>query len=180
VEAVHEGFRSIENKKFPTKTNKNKPRSNLRDAKQRAREIISTYPCRSHIGNIQMNMVGVVVLTSPPRDPIRSDPSATTGGASEHCTRTAQRLLLLLSPVRCGGVVDGISSTMAWCLWWRVHAGRASPTRARWKKIGKRTSQNRTKGGYRRDSTAAAENDFWSLATTVLSLFIGGSPRSRW
>jgi hypothetical protein len=34
-------------------------------------------------------------------------------------------------------VVDGISSTMAWCLWWRVYAGRASPTRARWKKIGK-------------------------------------------
>jgi hypothetical protein len=29
-----EGFRSIENKKFPTKTNKNKPRSDLRDAKQ--------------------------------------------------------------------------------------------------------------------------------------------------
>jgi hypothetical protein len=29
-----EGFRSIENKKFPTSTNKNKPRSDLRDAKQ--------------------------------------------------------------------------------------------------------------------------------------------------
>jgi hypothetical protein len=28
-----EGFRSIENKKFPTMTNKNKPRSDLRDAK---------------------------------------------------------------------------------------------------------------------------------------------------
>jgi hypothetical protein len=35
-------------------------------------EIRSTYPCRSHSGNIQMNMVGVVVLASPPRDPIRS------------------------------------------------------------------------------------------------------------
>jgi hypothetical protein len=53
-------------------TNKNKPRSDLRDAKQRAREIRSTYPCRSHSGNVQMNVVGVVVLASPPRDPIRS------------------------------------------------------------------------------------------------------------
>jgi hypothetical protein len=32
--ATTEGFRSIENKKFPTMTNKNKPRSDLRDAKQ--------------------------------------------------------------------------------------------------------------------------------------------------
>jgi hypothetical protein len=52
--------------------NKNKPRSDLRDAKQRAREIRSTYPCRSHSGNVQMNVVGIVVLASPPRDPIRS------------------------------------------------------------------------------------------------------------
>jgi hypothetical protein len=117
-------------------TNKNKPRFDLRDAKQRAREIRSTYFCRSHSGNVQMNVVGVVVLPSPPRDPIRSDPSTTTGGASERCTRTAQRLLLL-GPASCGGVVDGISSTTAWCLWWRVSAGRASPTRTRWKKKGK-------------------------------------------
>jgi hypothetical protein len=67
-----EGFRSIENKNFPTSMNKNKPRSDLRDAKQRAREIRSTYPYRSHSGNVQMNMVGVVILASPPRDPIRS------------------------------------------------------------------------------------------------------------
>jgi hypothetical protein len=67
-----EGFRNIENKNFPTITNKNKPRSDLRDAKQRAEEIRSTYPCRSHSGNVQMNVVGVVVLASPPRDPIRS------------------------------------------------------------------------------------------------------------
>jgi hypothetical protein len=40
-------------------------------------------------------------------------------------------------------VVDGISSTTAWCLWWRVSASRASPTRVRWKKIGKETSQTR-------------------------------------
>jgi hypothetical protein len=67
-----EGIRSIENKKFPTMTNKNKPRSDLRDAKQRVREIRSTYPCRSHSKNVQMNVVGVVVQASPPRDPIRS------------------------------------------------------------------------------------------------------------
>jgi hypothetical protein len=54
------------------KTNKNKPRSDLRDAKQQAGEIRSTYPCRSHSGNVQMNVVGVVVLVYPPRDPIRS------------------------------------------------------------------------------------------------------------
>jgi hypothetical protein len=67
-----EWFRSIEKKKFPTGTNKNKPRYDLRDAKQQVGEIRSTYPCRSHSGNVQMNMVGIVVLASPPRDPIRS------------------------------------------------------------------------------------------------------------
>jgi hypothetical protein len=34
---------------------------------------------------------------------------------------------------------------MAWCLWWRESAGRALPTRARWKKIGKISSQTRAK-----------------------------------
>jgi hypothetical protein len=111
-----ERFRSIENKKFPTCTNKNKPRSDIRDAKQRTREIRSTYPYRSHSGNVQINVVGLVVLASPHRDQIRSDPSATTGDASERCTRTAQRRLLLLGSARYGGVVDGISSTTAWCL----------------------------------------------------------------
>jgi hypothetical protein len=52
--------------------NKNKPRSDLRDAKQQVREIRSTYPCRSHSGNVQMNVVGVVILASPPRNLIRS------------------------------------------------------------------------------------------------------------
>jgi hypothetical protein len=70
MEDGFEGFRSIENKIFSTMMNKNKLRSYLRDAKQRAREIRSIYPCRSHSGNIQMNVVGVVVLESPPRDPI--------------------------------------------------------------------------------------------------------------
>jgi hypothetical protein len=69
---ITEGFCSIENKIFPTSTNKNKPRYDLRDAKQRAREIRSIYPCRSHSGNVQMNVVGVVILASPPRGLIRS------------------------------------------------------------------------------------------------------------
>jgi hypothetical protein len=42
------------------------------NAKQRAGEIRSIYPCRSHSGNVQMNVVGVVVLASPPCGPIRS------------------------------------------------------------------------------------------------------------
>jgi hypothetical protein len=54
--------------------NNNKPRSDLQDAKQQAGEIRSTYPCRSQSGNIQMNVVGVVVLASSPRDPIWSEP----------------------------------------------------------------------------------------------------------
>jgi hypothetical protein len=68
-----EGFCSIENKNFPTKTNKNKARSDLRDAKQRAGEIRSTYPRRSHNGNVQMNVVSVVVLAvfSSRSDPIQ-------------------------------------------------------------------------------------------------------------
>jgi hypothetical protein len=70
IEEIVKGFRSKENKKIPTKTNKNKPRSDLRDAKQQVREIRSTYPCRSHSGNVQMNIIGVVVLASPPCDPI--------------------------------------------------------------------------------------------------------------
>jgi hypothetical protein len=36
------------------------------------RDIRSTYPCRSHSENVQMNVVGIVVLAFPPRDPIRS------------------------------------------------------------------------------------------------------------
>jgi hypothetical protein len=150
--------------------NKNKPRSDLRDAKQWVGEIRSTYPCRSHSRNIQMNVVGVVILASPPHDPIRS--KRTMGGASERCTRTAQWLLLLLSPARCGGVVDGTSSTMAWCLWWRVYAGRALPTRMRWKKIGKKASQTRAKG-YSIDIIAAATADQNPSTAAPTLLFIG-------
>jgi hypothetical protein len=117
-----EGFCSIENKNFPTKTNKNKPRSYLRDAKQRAREIRSTYPCRSHSRNVQMNMVGVVVLASPPRDPIRSKRHNGRRLRALHTYNTT-----MTPPPRSSKicVIDGIGSTTAWCLWWRVFAYRA-------------------------------------------------------
>jgi hypothetical protein len=69
-------------------------------------------------------------------------------------------------------VVDGISCTTAWCLWWRVSAGRASPTHTRWKKIGKRASQTRAKG-YSIDNitTAMADQNLPAAAPTLL--FIG-------
>jgi hypothetical protein len=47
-----EGFRSIENKKISYDDEQEQPRSDLRDAKQRAREIRSTYPCRLHSRNV--------------------------------------------------------------------------------------------------------------------------------
>jgi hypothetical protein len=97
------------------------------------------------------------------------------GGAFERCTCTVQQRLLLLGPARCGGVVDGISHTTVWCLWWRVSAGRASPTRARWKRIGKRSSQTRARKDYRRDSSAVAENNFRSLDPSGARPFIAGS-----
>jgi hypothetical protein len=47
---------------------------------------------------------------------------------------------------------------MAWCLWWRVSARRASPTCARWKNIGK----NLVKLGQER---ATRETTLWRLKT---------------
>src|SRR3954462_14100950 len=50
---------------------------------------------KSHSGNVQQNVVDVVVLavSSSRSDPIRS--YAASGGASERCTRTVQRRILL-------------------------------------------------------------------------------------
>jgi hypothetical protein len=87
-----------------------------------------------------MNVVGVVVLASPPRDLIRSKRHNGRRLRVLHTYR--QRLLLLLGLARHGGVVDGISSTTVWCLWWRVSTDRASPTRARWKKIDKKAKKS--------------------------------------
>jgi hypothetical protein len=87
-----------------------------------------------------MNVVGVVVLASPPRDLIRSKRHNGRRLRVLHTYR--QRLLLLLGPARHGGVVDGISSTTAWCLWWRVSTDRTSPTHARWKKIDKKAKKS--------------------------------------
>jgi hypothetical protein len=44
--------------------------------KTAGREIRSTYPCRSHSRNVHMNVVGVVVLASPPHDPIQAPQQA--------------------------------------------------------------------------------------------------------
>src|SRR3954463_12596987 len=65
-------------------------------------------------------MGDVVVLASPPRDPIRS--STTSGGASVRCTRAAPRCLLLPRTSKYGGEIDWIYNTTAWCIWWRISA----------------------------------------------------------
>src|SRR4051812_20382921 len=65
-------------------------------------------------------MVDVVVLASPPRDPIRS--STASGDASGRCTRTAPRRLLLPRSSKYGGEMDWIYNATAWCNWWRVSA----------------------------------------------------------
>jgi hypothetical protein len=73
-----------------------------------------------------MNVVGVVILASPPpRDPIRAN--AASGSISGRYTRAAQQQLCLPGQAIYGGVVDWIDSTTAWCLWWRIFADRASP-----------------------------------------------------
>jgi hypothetical protein len=54
--------------------------------------------------------------------PIRSDPSDTMGGASERCTHTTQRRILPPWSSKYRGDIDWISSTTAWCLWWRISA----------------------------------------------------------
>jgi hypothetical protein len=43
--------------KFSYKDEQKQPRSDLRDTKQRAREIRSTYPCISHSRNVQIHFV---------------------------------------------------------------------------------------------------------------------------
>src|SRR3954466_9400959 len=65
-------------------------------------------------------MGDVVVLASPPRDPIRS--STTSGGASVRCTRAAPRRILLPRSSKYGGEMDWIYNTTAWCIWWRISA----------------------------------------------------------
>src|SRR3954466_6215614 len=65
-------------------------------------------------------MDDVVVLASPPRDPIRS--STASGDASRRCTRAAPRRLLLPQSSKWGGEMDWIYNATAWCMWWRVSA----------------------------------------------------------
>src|SRR3954468_6541964 len=65
-------------------------------------------------------MGDVVVLASPPRDPIRSNTAS--GDASVRCTRAAPRRLLLPRSSKWGGEMDWIYNTTAWCIWWRISA----------------------------------------------------------
>src|SRR3954470_9104179 len=65
-------------------------------------------------------MGDVVVLASPPHDPIRS--STASGDASERCTRAAPRRLLLPRSSKYGGETDWIYNATARCKWWRVSA----------------------------------------------------------
>src|SRR3954466_16246008 len=73
----------------------------------------SSYPLIFAQRNVQWNVVDVVVLASPPRDPIRSNTAS--GDASERCTRTAPRRLLLPRSSKWGGEIDWIYITTAWC-----------------------------------------------------------------
>src|SRR3954471_13611620 len=80
----------------------------------------SSYPSRFAQRNVRRNVGDVVVLASPPRDPIRSNTAS--GDASERCTHAAPRRLLLTRSSRWGGEIDWIYNTMAWCKRWRVSA----------------------------------------------------------
>jgi hypothetical protein len=53
--------------------------------------------------------------------------------------------------------------------------GRASPTRARWKMISKRSSQTRARNDYKRDNNEATENNFLSPDLSGACPFIAGS-----
>src|SRR3954466_15701928 len=100
--------------------NRGKPRSNLGDANNKRDWIRSSYPSRFAQRNVRRNVGDVVILASPPRDPIRS--STTSGGASVRCTRAAPRRLLLPWSRKWGGETDWIYNATARCKWWRVSA----------------------------------------------------------
>src|SRR3954466_13144563 len=77
-------------------------------------------PLKIRTAERSTNVVDVVVLASPPRDPIRS---YTAGGdASERCTQAAPRRLLLPRSSKWGGEIGWIYNTTAWCKQWRVSA----------------------------------------------------------
>src|SRR3954462_1903750 len=80
----------------------------------------SSYPLRFAQRNVRRNVGDVVVLASPPRDPIRSNTAS--GGASERCTRAAPRRLLLPRSSKYGGETDWIYNATARCKWCRVSA----------------------------------------------------------
>src|SRR3954465_3127364 len=80
----------------------------------------SSYPLRFAQRNVRRNVGDVVVLASPPRDPIRSNTAS--GDASERCTHAAPRRILLPWSSKYGGETDWIYNATARCKWWRVSA----------------------------------------------------------
>src|SRR3954468_7341306 len=80
----------------------------------------SSYPRRFAQRNVRRNVGDVVVLASPPRDPIRSNTAS--GDASERCTRAAPQRILLPWSSKYGGETDWIYNATTQCKWWRVSA----------------------------------------------------------
>jgi hypothetical protein len=117
---------------------------------ERERDEIFIPLNKLHSENVQTNMDDVVVLAfySSRSNPIQCRKWRRLWEMHTCSTPTAPP-----RPTRYGGVVDGISSMTAWCLWWRVLADRVF---AWWKKEGKRTA---------RTSSATAPKEFvWQPA----------------
>src|SRR3954470_1054657 len=98
----------------------------------------SSYPRRFAQRNVRRNVGYVVVLASPPRDPIRSNTAS--GDASERCTHAAPRRLLLPRSSKYGGETDWIYNATARCKWWRVSAAGLC-TRAVWRERERRAAR---------------------------------------
>src|SRR3954469_1019121 len=115
--------------------------------------------------NVRRNMGDVVILASPPRDPIRSNTAS--GDASERCTRAAPRRLLLPWSSKYGGETDWIYNATAQCNWWRVSAAGLrlhAVGRERERRAAGRLGLRRRCGGVVRPSPIYIEG--WSPALT--------------
>src|SRR4051812_35997971 len=104
-------------------------------------------------------MGDVVVLASPPRDPIRSNTAS--GDVSERCTRAAPRRLLLPRSSKYGGDMDWIYNATARCKWWRVSAAGLR-LRAVWRERERRGSR-----------AARVEEEVWEGVRPHPSLYRG-------
>src|SRR3954462_6203409 len=119
----------------------------------------SSYPLRFAQRNVRLNVGDVVVLASPPRDPIRS--STTSGGASVICTRAAPRRLLLPRSSKYGGETDWIYNTTARCIW-----GRISAAGLRLQTVGRERGRSAGRLGL--------EGKVWGVGRPQPSLYRGG------